>query len=94
MEQIELLTVEQLCQLLQIGKNTAYKLIQTGKIKGFRVGRSWKIPRDSVVEYIKKQGKWRLKNKLLQSQQTKLIADADKDKNYQAELKLEQELAT
>ena len=30
--------------------------------------------------------------KLLQTQQTKLLADADKDKNYQAELKLEQEL--
>ena len=53
MEQIELLTVEQLCQVLQIGKNIAYKLVQTCEIKGFRVGRSWKIPRDSVVEYIK-----------------------------------------
>ena len=30
--------------------------------------------------------------KLLQSQQTKLLADADKTKSYQAELKLEQEL--
>lgn len=39
MEQIELLTVEQLCRILKIGKNTAYKLIQTGEIKGFRVGR-------------------------------------------------------
>lgn len=57
MEQIELMTVEQLCKVLQIGKNTAYKLIQTGAIKGFRVGRSWKIPRDSVIEYIKNQGK-------------------------------------
>lgn len=56
MEQIELLTVEQLCRILKIGKNTAYKLIQTGEIKGFRVGRSWKIPRDSVIEYIKNQG--------------------------------------
>ena len=52
MEQIELLTVEQLCRILQIGKNTAYKLIQTGEIKGFRVGRSWKIPRDSIDEYL------------------------------------------
>lgn len=52
MEQIELLTVEQLCRILQIGKNTAYKLIHTGEIKGFRVGRSWKIPRDSIDEYL------------------------------------------
>ena len=52
MEQIELMTVEQFCQILQIGKNTAYKLLQTGEIKGFRVGRRWKIPRDSVNEYL------------------------------------------
>ena len=56
MEQIELMTVEQLCQFLQIGKNTAYKLLQTGKIQSFKLGRSWKIPRDSVIEYIKNQG--------------------------------------
>ena len=52
MEQIELLTIEQLCQVLQIGKNTAYKLIQSGDIKGFRVGRRWKIPRDSISDYV------------------------------------------
>lgn len=52
MEQIELLTVEQLCRILKIGKNTAYKLIQTGEIKGFRVGWCWKIPRDSIDEYL------------------------------------------
>ena len=57
MEKIELLTIDQLCQILQIGKNTAYKLLQTGEIKGFRVGRSWKIPRDSVIEYVSNQSK-------------------------------------
>ena len=57
MEKIELLTIEQLCQILQIGKNTAYKLLHTGEIKGFRVGRSWKIPRDSVIEYVSNQSK-------------------------------------
>lgn len=56
MEQIELMTVEQLCKILQIGKNTAYKLLQTSKIQSFKLGRSWKIPRDSVIEYIKNQG--------------------------------------
>ena len=46
MEQIELMTVEQLCKILQIGK-----------IQSFKLGRSWKIPRDSVIEYIKNQRK-------------------------------------
>ena len=60
MEQIELMTVEQLCKILQIGKNTAYKLLQTSKIQSFKLGRSWKIPRDSVIEYIRQIRKLRI----------------------------------
>jgi len=44
-----LITVEELCEELIIGKNTAYKLLTSGKIKGFRIGRIWKIPRERVV---------------------------------------------
>lgn len=48
----ELLTLEELCETLIIGKNTAYILLQTGEIKAFRTGRIWKIPMLSVQEYI------------------------------------------
>ena len=50
-----LLTVEELCEELLIGKNSAYALLISGKIKGFRIGRIWKIPRDSIKEYIRQQ---------------------------------------
>lgn len=50
-----LITVEELCELLMIGKNAAYKLLKEGKIKSFRIGRAWKIPRDSLSEFIKQQ---------------------------------------
>ncbi|XXM72147.1 helix-turn-helix domain-containing protein [Lysinibacillus sphaericus] len=30
----------------------AYKLLNSGEIKGFRVGRSWRIPRTSLEEFI------------------------------------------
>lgn len=53
------LDVRGLCQRLKIGKNTAYKLLQTGELKGFRINRDWKIPIESLDEYIKnkKDGK-------------------------------------
>ena len=53
-----LITVEELCEELMIGKNAAYQLLKSGKIKCFRIGRIWKIPRESVDEYIKKQTAW------------------------------------
>ncbi len=51
----ELITVDQLCELLLIGKNAAYQLLSSGQIKCFRINRIWKIPRVSVVKYIQDQ---------------------------------------
>lgn len=50
-----LITVEEVCEALMIGKNAAYRLLAEGKIKGFRVGRIWKIPRISLNRYIQEQ---------------------------------------
>lgn len=52
-----LMTVEELCEELMIGKNAAYELLSTGKVRGFRIGRIWKIPRVSLTEYINKETK-------------------------------------
>ena len=50
-----LITVEELCEELMIGKNVAYKLLISGELKGFRIGRIWKIPRESLTDYIKEK---------------------------------------
>jgi len=52
-----LITIDELCELLMIGRNAAYKLLTTGKIKSFRIGRVWKVPRESLTAYIKEQSK-------------------------------------
>ena len=48
----DILTVDDLCEVLRIGKNAAYKLINSGKIKCYRINRVWKIPKVSVIKYI------------------------------------------
>lgn len=50
-----LITIEELCESLMIGKNAAYKLLKEGRIKSFRIGRGWKIPRESLDDFIKQQ---------------------------------------
>ena len=50
-----LITLEELCDALMIGKNAAYRLLMEGKIKAFRIGRIWKIPRSSLLDYLKSQ---------------------------------------
>lgn len=47
-----ILTVQELMDALNIGRNSAYDLLNRGEIAAFRIGRSWKIPKDSVIHYI------------------------------------------
>ena len=53
----ELITVDELCEILMIGKNMAYRLLNAGEIQCFKINREWKIPRNSVYEYIQRQCK-------------------------------------
>lgn len=51
----EMISLEDLCEILTIGKSTAYHLLQTNQIKAFKIGRIWKIPRESVSEFVLNQ---------------------------------------
>lgn len=44
--------LNELCEVLSIGKNTAYELLNSGKIRAFKIGAVWKINKESVQEYI------------------------------------------
>lgn len=49
----ELLTVNETCKLLKISRPTLLRLIKSGEIKGFKIGkRVWKIQRSEVYNYI------------------------------------------
>ena len=54
-DNLEILTVQELMELLYIGKNAAYQLLNEGQIKAFRIGNTWKIPKAALDEYIIKE---------------------------------------
>ena len=51
-EYLDILTVEEACEALRIGNNTIYELLHSGKLKGYRNGRVWRIPKVAVKEFI------------------------------------------
>ena len=53
----KLLSTDEVAEILMIGKNKLYKLLETGEIKGFRLCEhgTWRIPQSSVDEFIKKR---------------------------------------
>ena len=48
----ELITIDELCNILCIGRNTAYRLLKSNALQAFKIGRIWKIPKRAVEEYI------------------------------------------
>lgn len=49
----DILTFKECQKLLKVGKNTLLDLIHSGEIEAFRIGNRWKIPKDSIVEFLK-----------------------------------------
>lgn len=49
---MEIYTVLELSQVLRIGINAAYRLVQEGTIRSVRVGRIYRIPRSAVEDYL------------------------------------------
>jgi excisionase family DNA binding protein len=49
----DILSVKELCDILQIGRNSAYDLLQSNTIHSRRLNRKYIIPKDSVIKYIK-----------------------------------------
>lgn len=48
----DMITIDDMCEMLSIGKNTAYELLNSNQVHAFRIGRIWKIPKESISEYI------------------------------------------
>lgn len=48
----EILTREEVMEILKIGRSTFYKLLQTGQLKGFKEGNRYKVPVVSVEKYV------------------------------------------
>lgn len=48
----EVMTPDEVCEVLRIGKNALYELLSTGKLKAYRNGRVWRIPKKAIIEYI------------------------------------------
>lgn len=48
----DLLTIEQMQKAMGIGRTTAYQLIADGKIRHMRIGKSIKIPKLFIIDFI------------------------------------------
>ena len=49
---LTVLSVSEVAEYLGVWKNRVYELLNAGKLKGFRMGSTWKISRMALENYI------------------------------------------
>lgn len=47
------LSVIDIADTLSVGRNKAYELVNSGKIKSLRLGNNFRIPRESFIDFLK-----------------------------------------
>lgn len=48
------LHVKEMADILSISHNTAYNLVRSGQVRSVRVGRTYRIPIEAIVDYLNK----------------------------------------
>lgn len=48
----EILTVDDLCKILKLSRNTMYKLIADGEIKTIKLGNKHRIPKQYLIDFL------------------------------------------
>lgn len=50
----DILTAYEAMDYLGVGENTLYRLLKSGELEAFRIGKIWKIPRKELDKFINK----------------------------------------
>lgn len=48
----DIVSVEEVMDMLHLGRVTVYGLLKSGRIKALKVGRKYIIPKKSVIEFL------------------------------------------
>lgn len=50
----DIVSTKQMQEMLHIGRNTAYKLLEGNAVSSIKIGRTHKILKASIIEYLNK----------------------------------------
>ena len=48
------MTVPEMAEILHIGRNSAYALVNSGAIRSIRIGRNIRIPQAALLDYLER----------------------------------------
>ena len=51
-EYSDIMTIDDVCEALMIGRNRCYHLLNDATIQGFRIGSVWKVPKSALINFV------------------------------------------
>lgn len=54
-DKLRAFSVEEVCERLGLHRTTVQKLLRKGRIKGFKVGRIWKVPAVALDRFLREE---------------------------------------
>lgn len=48
----DILTIEEIAEILKIGRTQAYRIVRSGNLKGYKEGKDWKISKQALKQYV------------------------------------------
>ena len=48
----DILTIQDVADILKVGTTQVYKIVRTGQLKAFKEGKDWKITKQALIEYV------------------------------------------
>lgn len=52
MTDIKVYTLEEVADILKLSKRTVYQYLQTGKLKGVKLGKAWRISAENLRDFL------------------------------------------
>ena len=49
----DILKIDDIQSMLQIGRNSAYTLLKQGLIKSIKIGKKYIVPKNAVIDFVK-----------------------------------------
>lgn len=53
-KEIEIYTLEEICNMLHVTRRTTYNWIKDGKLKAIKVGREWRVTWEALQDFLQR----------------------------------------
>ena len=53
-EYSDILNIEDVMTALMVGRGRVYQMLNNQELHGFRIGNTWKVSKEALIEYVRK----------------------------------------